>query len=359
MGDAAVGTPPGEVETTQRERMATLGTLAAGLAHELNNPAIAIGRSVDLLRTEIAGVDPILRQIASHPWTEDELRFLARLGATTERTQGLTAPLDVVDRTDREEMLIDWLAQHEVSTSPDLATVLVDRGVTPDELAALARGCSPSVISDAMAWLSRLTLIRQLLDDVARSAARIGELVRAVKGHAYTDTGRRLVDVHESIESSLTLISYKLRESRAKLAREYDRTLPPIETYGTELNQLWTNLLDNAADALSSMQGERTISLRTSRDEGGVRIEVADSGPGIPANLAAKIFEPHFTTKPAGKGTGLGLDIVRRIVAHHGGSITCESDAKGARFVVRIPFAQPPAASPNSSPAARFDVSKQ
>jgi signal transduction histidine kinase len=191
-----------------------------------------------------------------------------------------------------------------------------------------------------MAWLSRLTLIRQLLDDVARSAARIGELVRAVKSHAYTDMGRRTVDVHESIESSLTLMGYKLREARAKLAREYDRSLPPIETYGTELNQLWTNLLDNAADALTGKEGERTISLRTTREGAVVRIEVADSGPGIPPNLAAKIFEPHFTTKAAGKGTGLGLDIVRRIVAHHGGTIACESDGTGARFVVRIPLMQ-------------------
>jgi signal transduction histidine kinase len=340
MSDSALDTQAGETETTTRERMATLGTLAAGLAHELNNPAIAIGRSVDLLRSEIAGVDPVLRQIASHSWSEDELRFLARLGATTERAQSSTAAIDVVDRADREETLINWLDRHEVKASPELTTALVERGVTPEELAALVRGCRPDVISDAMAWLSRLTLIRQLLDDVARSAARIGELVRAVKSHAYTDMGRRTVDVHESIESSLTLMGYKLREARAKLAREYDRSLPPIETYGTELNQLWTNLLDNAADALTGKEGERTITLRTTREGAVLRIEVADSGPGIPPNLASKIFEPHFTTKAAGKGTGLGLDIVRRIVAHHGGTIACESDGTGARFVVRIPLVQ-------------------
>ena len=350
MGDSAVGTKSAETETTQRERMATLGVLAAGLAHELNNPAIAIGRSVELLRENITEVDPILRQIATHTWSDDELRFLARLGATTEGPRNVTASLDVVDRTDREEALMGWLEAHNVPSSPELATALVDRGVTPEELAALARGCSPGVVSDAMAWLSRLTLIRQLLDDVARSAARIGELVRAVKSQAYTDTGRRSVDVHEAIESSLTLMGYKLREARAKLVREYDRSLPPVETYGTELNQLWTNLLDNAADALSSKEGERKIYLRTSREDTGVRIEVADTGPGIPTNLAAKIFEPHFTTKAAGKGTGLGLDIVRRIVAHHGGSIACESDAHGARFVVRLPFVQ--------SSVAAFNVSK-
>ena len=350
MGDRALETPNAVTETTQRERMATLGKLAAGLAHELNNPAIAIGRSVDLLRDGIAQVDPILRQIASHPWTDAELRFLARLGATTERSASETAAIDIVDRTDREEALIDWLDAHGVPSSPDLATALVERGVAPDELAALARGCSPAVVGDAMAWLSRLTLIRQLLDDVARSAARIGELVRAVKSQAYADTSRRAVDVHESIESSLTLMGYKLREAKAKVVREYDRSLPRVETYGTELHQLWTNLLDNAADALAAQaNGERTVRIRTTRDGDGVRVEVGDTGPGVPAALAEKIFEPQFTTKAAGKGTGLGLDIVKRIVAHHHGSVACESDGAGARFIVRLPLVQPSATSDGAS----------
>ena len=345
MGDAALETRQEDGGTVERERMATLGVLAAGLAHELNNPAIAIGRSVDQLRESIALIDPILRQIAGHVWSQDELRFLARLGATTEAAQDITAKLDVVDRADREDLLITWLEAHQVPSSPELAAALVDRGVTPDELAKLAAGCSPEVVGDAMAWLSRLTMIRELLDDVSRSASRIGELVRAVKSQAYTDTTRRSVDVHESLESSLTLMSYKLREARAKIVREYDRSLPRIETYGTELHQLWTNLLDNAADALAtSDRGERVIRVRTRADDAGISVAISDSGPGVPPELAAKIFQPHFTTKAAGKGTGLGLDIVTRLVAHHHGTVTCESDGTGARFVVRLPLAQPPAA---------------
>ena len=345
MGDAALETRKEDGSTVERERMATLGVLAAGLAHELNNPAIAIGRSVDQLRESIALIDPILRQIAGHLWSDDELRFLTRLGATTEAAPDITAKLDVVDRADREDLLITWLDAHQVPSSPELAAALVDRGVTPDELAKLAAGCSPEVVGDAMAWLARLTMIRELLDDVSRSASRIGELVRAVKSHAYTDTTRRSVDVHESLESSLTLMSYKLREARAKIVREYDRSLPRIETYGTELHQLWTNLLDNAADALAaSDRGERTIRVRTRADGAGISVEISDSGPGVPPELAAKIFQPHFTTKAAGKGTGLGLDIVTRLVAHHHGTVTCESDGTGARFVVRLPLAQPPAA---------------
>ena len=350
MGDAAVETRKEDDGAVERERMATLGVLAAGLAHELNNPAIAIGRSVDQLRESIALIDPVIRQIASHVWSQDELRFLARLGATTEAAQDITAKLDVVDRADREDSLITWLETHQVPSSPELASALVDRGVTPDELAKLAAGCSPEVVGDAMAWLSRLTMIRELLDDVSRSASRIGELVRAVKSHAYTDTSRRSVDVHESLESSLTLMSYKLREARAKIVREYDRSLPRIETYGTELHQLWTNLLDNAADALaSSDRGERLIRVRTRADGAGISVEISDSGPGVPPELAAKIFQPHFTTKAAGKGTGLGLDIVSRVVAHHHGAVTCDSDATGARFVVRLPLAQPTAASGGAS----------
>ena len=345
MGDAAVDTRKEDGAAIERERMATLGVLAAGLAHELNNPAIAIGRSVDQLRESIAQIDPILRQIAGHTWSEDELRFLTRLGATTEAAPEITAKLDVVDRADREDELITWLETHEVPSSPELAAALVDRGVSPNELATLAAGCRSEIVGDAMAWLSRLTMIRQLLDDVSRSASRIGELVRAVKSHAYTDTARRSVDVHESLESSLTLMSYKLREARARIVREYDRSLPRIETYGTELHQLWTNLLDNAADAVAtSDRGERIIRLRTRADDAGISVEIGDSGPGVPPELAAKIFQPHFTTKAAGKGTGLGLDIVARVVAHHRGTVTCESDGTGARFVVRLPLAQPSAA---------------
>jgi signal transduction histidine kinase len=341
MGDSTTDGRVADTETTQRERLATLGTLAAGLAHELNNPAIAIGRSVELLRENIEQVDPILRQIASHGWTEAELRFLGRLGATTEGARDAVAALDIVDRTDREETLIDWLDEHDVPSSPDFAAALVERGVTTDELAALARGCSADVVADAMAWLSRLTLIRQLLDDVGRSAARIGDLVRAVKSHAYADGSRRSVDVHESIESSLTLMGFKLREARARIVREYDRSLPRIETYGTELHQLWTNLLDNAADAVSTKSdGDRTITIRTARAADGIRIDVADSGPGIPDAISKRIFDPHFTTKAAGKGTGLGLDIVKRIVAHHHGSVSCESTAVGARFTIQLPLLQ-------------------
>jgi signal transduction histidine kinase len=346
MGDSAIGTPGVDGGVVQRERMATLGVLAAGLAHELNNPAIAIGRSVELLRENIAQVDPILRQIARHRWTDDELQFLARLGATTEGAPAVTAALDIVDRADREDALMSWLDAHDVPSSPELAGTLVERGVTPDELARLANGCSPDVVSDAMAWLSRLTMIRQLLDDVGRSAARIGELVRAVKSQAYTETARRTVDVHESLESSVTLMGYKLREAKVKVVREYDRSLPTIETYGTELHQLWTNLLDNAADALSTKaDGERRIAVCTTKDDAGIRVEIRDSGPGVPADVAGRIFEPHFTTKAAGKGTGLGLDIVKRIVAHHNGSVTCESDGAGALFIVRLPLVQPSATS--------------
>jgi signal transduction histidine kinase len=342
MGDSQGEAHGVQSDALQRERMATLGVLAAGLAHELNNPAIAIGRSVATLRETIDEIDPIVRQIASRSWSDDELRFLARLGATTEGARDLTAALDIVDRADREESLIDWLDSHDVTSSPELAEALVERGVTPEELAKLANGCSPQVIGDAMAWLSRLTMVRQLLDDVGRSAARIGELVRAVKSHAYTDTTRRTVDIHESLESSLTLMGYKLREARAKIVREYDRSLPRLETFGTELHQLWTNLVDNAADALAAKaDGERVIRVCTARESSGIRVEISDSGPGIPAELTAKVFDAHFTTKPAGKGTGLGLDIVKRVVAHHNGSVTCESNADGARFIVILPLQQP------------------
>jgi len=184
-----------------------------------------------------------------------------------------------------------------------------------------------------------MATIRQLLDEVGQSTGRISEIVRAVKAYSYVDTSSlRAADVHEGIENSLTVLGHKLRESKVAVVRQYDRSLPPIQTFGTELNQVWTNLLDNAADAMAPAGG--TIRIRTSPlgDAGHeVGVEITDTGPGIPAEIRGKIFDPFFTTKGAGKGTGLGLEIVKRIVGRHQGALELTSRPGETRFLVRLP----------------------
>jgi signal transduction histidine kinase len=324
----------------QRERMAGLGTLAAGLAHELNNPAAAAARAVAGLRERVGALAPLARRLAAHRWGEGEVGLLKQLEAATRDADPAAAQLDALDRSDREEALAEWLEARAVPRAWELAPLLVARGVEPSRLEALAAECDAAVLADALAWAEQLAAIRQLLDEAGQSAARISEMVKAVKAYSYLDTTtRRRADVHEGIEQSLTMLAPKLREARARVARAYDRALPALDTYGTELNQVWTNLLDNAADALAAAGGG-ALTVATARDgSGGVAVAVEDAGAGISEDVRARIFEPFFTTKAPGKGTGLGLEIVQRIVARHGGRLEVESAPGRTRFTVHLPVA--------------------
>ena len=323
----------------QRERMAGLGTLAAGLAHELNNPASAAHRAAGLLREQFEALEPLARRLAEHQWNSDEVELLRQLADATQSASQSARELSPLARSDREEAIERWLDRRGVPRAWELAPLLIDRGVTAEELERVTRGCDASIVVDALAWTERTAAIRQLLDEIGQSTARVSEMVRAVKAYSYIDTTAvRAADVHEGLESSLTILAHKLREAKATVVREYDRELPPIECYGTELTQVWTNLLDNAADAVAPSGG--TIRVRTRSDGGGVAVEIADSGPGISPEARERIFDPFFTTKGAGKGTGLGLEIVKRIVTHHRGAIEIASAPGETRFTVRLPLTQ-------------------
>jgi signal transduction histidine kinase len=333
----------------QRERMAGLATLAAGLAHELNNPAAAAARAVAGLRERVGALAPLTQRLAQHPWTTREVELLRQLDDATREADAKAVLLDPLDRSDREEALAAALAAHGVGRAWALAPLLVVRSVTPAQLDDLARGCSADVLGDALAWAEQVADIRQLLDAAGQSTARISEMVQAIKAYSYLDTTtRRRADVHEGLEESLTMLAPKLREARVQLTRRYDRALPPLEQYGTELSQVWTNLLDNAADALAAVGGgalgvvTRAEPLPDGRD--GLEVEVTDAGPGIAPEVLARVFEPFFTTKAPGRGTGLGLEIVQRIVARHGGRIGIASAPGETRVVVHLLLAQPPSA---------------
>jgi signal transduction histidine kinase len=324
----------------KRERMASLGTLAAGLAHELNNPASAARRAAGLLHEHLATLEPLALRLAEHPWQAGEVGLLRQLADATQTVSQSALELPALDRSDRVDAVERWLDGHGVPRPWELAPLLVDRGVTAGELERVTHGCDESIVLDALAWTERTATIRQLLDEIGRSTARISETVRAVKAYSFVDTSAlRGADVHEGIENSLTILGHKLRESRATVVRDYDRTLPPVESYGTQLTQVWTNLLDNAADAVAPSGG--TVRVRTGAAEGGVEVEIADSGPGISPEARERLFDAFYTTKAAGKGTGLGLEIVKRIVTRHHGTIEVASAPGETRFVVRLPVTQP------------------
>ena len=326
----------------QRERMAGLGTLAAGLAHELNNPAAAAGRAIAGLRERLATLAPLAQRLAAHPWSTSEVGLLRQLDEALAADGEQAAILDPLERSDREEALAAWLDAHDVAESWALAPSLVARGLTPERLDAVALGCETGVIGDALAWVEQLAGIRQLLDEAGQSTARISEMVRSIKAYSYVDTTtRRRADVHEGIEQSLTMLAPKLRDARARVERTYDRTLPPLELYGTELNQVWTNLLDNAADALATVGGGALRVVTRRGEDDGLVVDVTDAGPGIAPEAQGRIFEPFFTTKAPGKGTGLGLEIVQRIVSRHGGRIDVDSAPGHTRVSVHLPVLLP------------------
>ncbi len=322
----------------ERERMVGLGTLAAGLVHELNNPAAAASRALALLGEQLAQLGPLGHRLAMHQWTPADAELLERLDAATCCILDGAKELDALDRSEREESVAAWLERFGIERPWEFASLLVDRGLGSHELERLAKGTDVTVVADALAWTERIVQVRQLVDEAAQSTTRIAELVRAVKAYSHVDTTTiRDVDVHESLESSLTILGHKLKQSRARVVREYDRTLPKIRSYGTELSQVWTNLLDNAADAVNKEGG--TITVRTGPAKDGIGVEITDSGPGIPADVRPKVFDPFFTTKEAGKGTGLGLEIVKRIVLRHRGEIRVESAPGRTTFSIRLPLA--------------------
>ncbi len=308
-----------EATLRQREKLAALGTLAAGLAHELNNPAAAIRRSVDALEEAIAARNEL------HP--PHSLTLLRPFGREA---------LDALARADAVDAIGDLVGDSEK------AAALVDAGWTPDELRSALSGLDAAAAADAAAWLAATATVETLIGEVRMAGDRISEIVGAVKSYAYLDQAPvQRIDVRKGIDDTLVILRHKLKAG-IEVTRDYDPRLPEIEAWGSELNQVWTNLIDNAADA---MGGEGAISIRAETSDGGeVIVTICDSGPGIAPEIAAKIFEPFFTTKPPGVGSGLGLHISHNVVVRHGGRIDVESAPGRTCFIVALPLTLPQAA---------------
>ncbi len=306
--DSAVG---------QRERLLALGSLSAGLTHELNNPAAAAVRATVSLRERVAGMRSKLRTIASGTWDRDALATLIRLQEDAVEHISKAPELSPLEASDREDELADWFEAHGIGAGWDMASTFVQAGLDVSWLDKVVETVEPSVLEGAVRWLNYTLETELLMNEVEDATTRISTLVGAAKQYSQLDRGPvQLVDVHELLDSTLVMLSKKIG-SGVTVVKEYDRSLPQIRVFGAELNQVWTNLIDNAVQA---MDGTGTLTLRTSRQGENIVVEVGDTGPGIPPDLKNRIFEPFFTTKPIGEGTGLGLDISWRIVVnkHHG-----------------------------------------
>ncbi|CAL9326711.1 MULTISPECIES: ATP-binding protein [Streptomyces] len=323
----------------QRERLLALGSLSAGLTHELNNPAAAAVRATATLRERVGKMRHKLAVIAQGSYSPE---VMARLIDIQERTAERVAKAPVLsplEASDREDVLTDWLDDQGIPDGWRIAPTFVQAGLDVDWLDQVAAAVDEEMLPSAIGWLNYTVETELLMDEINDSTTRISHLVDAAKQYSQLDRAPfQNADVHELLDSTLLMLSGKIGP-RIKVVKEYDRTLPNIPAYPAELNQVWTNLIDNAVSAMNSAGGEGTLTVRTARDHDRLLVEFRDTGVGIPAEDRGRIFDPFFTTKPVGEGTGLGLDISWRIVVNkHHGSIQVESEPGDTRFQVLLPL---------------------
>ena len=322
----------------QRERLLALGSLTAGLTHELNNPAAAAVSATSALRERVAGMRNKLKMIAAGRYDPAKLEPLIALQQKAAERVAKAPDLDPLETSDREDEISDWLEDHGCHDGWQLAPVFVQGGMYSDWLDEVLATVGADMLEPTLRWLNYTVETELLMNEIEDSVTRVSTLVGAAKQYSQLDRAPfQVVDIHGLLSSTLLMMSAKLKG--ITVVKRYDKTLPKIPAYAAELNQVWTNLIDNAAQAMHGTEaGTGTLTLTTGRDGDCVLVEIGDTGPGIPADVKNRIFEPFFTTKPVGEGTGLGLDIAWRIVVNkHHGDIGVESVPGDTRFQVRLP----------------------
>jgi len=322
---------------TQRDKLMALGKLSAGLAHELNNPAAAAQRAAGSLREALESVRDASIKLASHALSPEQREAILSFERNAQKS-AVPTTLDPLAQSDREERIVGWLEQRHVPEAWKLAPALADASIEGSTLDGLAAKVGEKVVGDALRRIASLLTIGRLVGEIENSTKRISDLVRAIKEYSYMDQAPlQEVDIHHGIESTLTILGHRLKRG-VTVIRDYDPDVPRVCAYGGELNQIWTNLIDNAIDA---MNGKGELRIRTKLNLDRVLVEIGDNGAGIPPEIQARIFDPFFTTKGVGKGTGLGLDTACRIAHKHHGDIRVTSKPGDTRFQVDLPIRQP------------------
>jgi signal transduction histidine kinase len=334
------GTRAAYTVISERQRLLALGSLSAGLTHELNNPAAAAVRATAALRERVAAMRLKLAMVADGRLDGSQLHGLVELQNAAAKRAGTAASLSALAAADAEDELGDWLDEHRVANAWDLTPALVAGGIDVSWLSTVAATVGEENLDSAVHWLTYTIDTELLMGEIDDSVTRISGLVGAAKQYSQLDRSpQQTVNVHTLIDATLTMLQAKI-PSGVRVVKEYDRDLPPIPAFSAELNQVWTNLIDNAVDA---MAGTGTLTLRTWQEPDLLYVEVADTGTGIPADVRPRIFEPFFTTKPVGEGTGLGLDITYRIIVNkHHGDIRVSSSPGDTRFLVSLPISPEP-----------------
>ncbi len=318
----------------EREKLAALGTLSAGLAHELNNPAAAVQRSASLLEHGLDRWAAATAALGTVVDNQEHAAFVAELAQNVARHAGARAPLDPLDASDRAWELETFLAERGVAEASELAPALVGGGWDRAQLDRIEAEFPRDALGRIVTWIAAGSTVHALVDEVAIGAGRISEIVKAVKEYSFMDQAPvQRVDVRSGLDNTLVILRPKLKAG-VSVVREYQPDLPEIEAFGSELNQVWTNILDNAIDA---MGGHGEIRIRAFTRDADLVVEICDNGPGMPPEVRERIFEPFYTTKPPGSGTGLGLHISYSVIARHGGRIEIRSRPGETCFEVILP----------------------
>jgi signal transduction histidine kinase len=322
--------------TLHREKLISLGTLAAGLMHELNNPGAAAKRAASQLRENMTRQQGLSLRMSRAQLSPEQLECLAQLQEEVFSPAAKPQNMSSLEQSDAEEALTEWLESIGVENAWKMGPTLVAAGWTQGDIECTQQSFPANVLSDALNWLEALISNMQLVGTIEESIARVTELVMAVKKYAYEDKNKQhKLDIHDTILSTLTILGHKFRQKQITIEKQFAPDIPVLTTCGSGISQVWTNILDNATDA-SPEPGKITV--RTWMEGEWVCVGIADQGPGIPAEHRAKVFEPFFTTKPIGIGTGLGLDIAHRVVTgHYGGQISFTSEPGKTEFVVKLP----------------------
>ncbi len=324
-----------ELVLRQSEKMAQLGTLTAGIAHELNNPASAARRGSEHLASAVGDLQQTYQKIISLGFSKEQWDAAAEYYELAQKFAVQTIDLNSLERSDREESIEIWLEKNQLEKSWEHAPILVNLGFEIADLEIFERTFPGPHLDAALKWLCTIFTIFSLLAEINQGTTRIGEIIKSLKSYVYLDQAAvQLIDIQEGLDNTLVMLRSKLNTG-IDLERNYAEDLPKIQAYGSELNQVWTNIIDNAVDA---MDGVGKIKIRTSQKDDWVLVEIEDSGPGIPKDVQQKLFSPFFTTKPLGKGTGLGLNISFNIIQKHNGQIKVSSQPGSTRFTVQLPI---------------------
>jgi signal transduction histidine kinase len=318
--------------------MMALGKLSAGLSHELNNPAAAVVRGSASLLAHLKLTPETFKKVMTVRMTPEQVDFItSQLFAVLSRTE--KPKLTMMQRSSEEDDLLDWMDEYGVDNIQEVAENFVDFGFAVTDLENFKQHIPDDSISAVFNWINTTLVTEKMVIDIEEASRRIADLVGSVKNFTHMDQGhgKQYADIHNGIRNTLTMLQYKIKKANVTVVQNFDTTLPAVNAMIGELNQVWTNLIDNALDAMEA-NGKGILEIKTGRAKNCVQVCIIDNGPGIPDNIKSRIFDPFFTTKDVGKGTGLGLDVVIRIVKQHQGVIKVNSVPGHTEFIVEFPI---------------------